>query len=93
MQAVLILSLLVGVPLAAGAETITADRAPLPIGEVYAQPVERFENPFPDVTPGDWAYEAVVRMYYTGILKGYPSTLPEKPSAKMVPDRNQFVRP
>ncbi|MBC8121711.1 MAG: S-layer homology domain-containing protein [Gemmatimonadaceae bacterium] len=93
MQAVLVLSLLLGLPLAAGSQTITPDRAPLPIDEVYAQPVERFENPFRDVTPGDWAYEAVVRMYYTGILKGYPSSLSKNPSAKMVPDRNQLVRP
>jgi hypothetical protein len=51
--------------------TISPDQAPLPLGIVLETPVEQFEPVFADVSTDHWAYEAVTRLFYSGIISGY----------------------
>ncbi len=52
--------------------SIRRDQAPLPLGTVYQTPIEQFEPAFSDVPTDHWAYEAVTRLFYSGIVSGYP---------------------
>ncbi|MDI9637468.1 S-layer protein [Geitlerinema splendidum] len=54
-------------------------QTPLPAGVTQAQildacannrVVQDLPNPYTDVTPQDWAYEAVLKMYYCGAYRG-----------------------
>lgn len=51
--------------------TISRDQAPLPLGTVLETPIEQFEPVFVDVSTDHWAYEAVTRLFYSGIVSGY----------------------
>jgi uncharacterized protein YdeI (BOF family) len=51
--------------------TISRDQAPLPLGTVLETPIERFEPAFADVSTDHWAYAAVTRLFYSGIVSGY----------------------
>lgn len=53
--------------------TIGRDQAPLPLSQVYGTPIDQFQPAFADVAPDHWAYEAVTRLYYSGIMSGYPA--------------------
>jgi len=55
-------------------ELIRREQAPLPLDRVYQTPVERFEPPFTDVPRQHWAYEAVTRLFYSGVVKGEAQT-------------------
>ncbi|MBD2103525.1 S-layer homology domain-containing protein [Leptolyngbya sp. FACHB-261] len=52
------------------ATQIRRSQAPLPLATVYQTPISQFEPPFTDVPTGHWAYEAVTRLFYSGILRG-----------------------
>ncbi|MBE9182086.1 S-layer homology domain-containing protein [Oculatella sp. LEGE 06141] len=54
-----------------GNVTVTRDQAPLPLGTVYQTPIANFEPAFSDVPTDHWAYEAVTRLFYSGIVSGY----------------------
>jgi hypothetical protein len=51
--------------------TISRDQAPLPLSTVLETPIEQFEPAFADVATDHWAYEAVTRLFYSGIVSGY----------------------
>lgn len=51
--------------------TISRDQAPLPLGTVLETPIEQFEPAFAEVSSDHWAYEAVTRLFYSGIVSGY----------------------
>ncbi|MBD2058550.1 S-layer homology domain-containing protein [Oculatella sp. FACHB-28] len=51
--------------------TISRDQAPLPLSAVLETPIEQFEPAFADVSTDHWAYEAVTRLFYSGIVSGY----------------------
>jgi hypothetical protein len=51
-------------------ELIRREQAPLPLNRVYQTPIEQFEPPFTDVPKDHWAYEAVTRLFYSGVVKG-----------------------
>ena len=51
--------------------TISREQAPLPLSTVLQTPVEQFEPVFADVSTDHWAYEAVTRLFYSGIVSGY----------------------
>lgn len=51
-------------------ELIRREQAPLPLDRVYQTPIEQFEPPFTDVPKDHWAYEAVTRLFYSGVVKG-----------------------
>ncbi|MGJ3244981.1 MAG: S-layer protein [Elainellaceae cyanobacterium] len=41
--------------------------------------VETLPNPYTDVAPEHWAYEAVLNLYYCGVIRpGLPSTVVER---------------
>jgi hypothetical protein len=50
---------------------ISPDQAPLPLAVVLETPIEKFEPVFADVSTDHWAYEAVTRLFYSGIVSGY----------------------
>ena len=50
------------------------EQAPLPLNRVYQTPIEQFEPPFKDVPRNHWAYEAVTRLFYIGVVKGEPTS-------------------
>jgi hypothetical protein len=54
--------------------TLTRDQAPLPLQTVYQTPIEQIEPAFADVPTTHWAYEAITRLYYSGIMRGYGSS-------------------
>ena len=77
MRQSLIAFTLLAAPLAIASSAIT--QAPLPSGVTQAQilnacannrVVQDLPNPYTDVTPNDWAYEAVLKMYYCGAYRG-----------------------
>lgn len=51
-------------------QLIRREQAPLPLDRVYQTPIEQFEPPFKDVSRDHWAYEAVTRLFYSGVVKG-----------------------
>jgi uncharacterized protein YdeI (BOF family) len=51
--------------------TISRDQAPLPLDTVLETPIEQFAPAFADVSTDHWAYEAVTRLFYSGIVSGY----------------------
>lgn len=53
--------------------TVTREQAPLPLQTVYNTSIEQFEPPFADVATNHWAYEAVTRLFYSGIVSGFPA--------------------
>jgi hypothetical protein len=55
-------------------ELIRREQAPLPLDRVYQTPIEQFEPPFTDVPREHWAYEAVTRLFYSGVVKGEAQT-------------------
>jgi hypothetical protein len=55
-------------------QLIRREQAPLPLDRVYQTPIEQFEPPFADVPRNHWAYEAVTRVFYGGIVRGYPAS-------------------
>jgi len=55
-------------------QLIRREQAPLPLDQVYQTPIEQFEPPFADVPRNHWAYEAVTRVFYGGIIRGYPAS-------------------
>ena len=57
-------------PTGGDGELIRREQAPLPLDRVYQTPVEQFEPPFTDVPKDHWAYEAVTRLFYSGVVKG-----------------------
>lgn len=60
-------------------ELIRREQAPLPLDRVYQTPVEQFEPPFTDVPKEHWAYEAVTRLFYSGVVKGdTPTKVPNQ---------------
>lgn len=77
MRQSLIAFTLLAAPLAMANSAIA--QAPLPSGVTQAQilnacannrVVQDLPNPYTDVTPNDWAYEAVLKMYYCGAYRG-----------------------
>lgn len=61
-------------------QIIRRQQAPLPLDQVYQTPIEQFEPAFPDVPRDHWAYEAVTRLFYSGVVKGEPT--PANPSTQ-----------
>jgi hypothetical protein len=61
-------------------QIIRRDQAPLPLNRVYQTPIEQFEPAFTDVPSDHWAYEAVTRLFYSGVVKGEPT--PANPSTQ-----------
>ena len=53
--------------------SIRREQAPLPLNRVYQTPIEQFEPAFTDVPRNHWAYEAVTRLFYSGVVKGEPT--------------------
>ena len=53
--------------------SIRREQAPLPLDRVYQTPIEQFEPAFTDVPRNHWAYEAVTRLFYSGVVKGEPT--------------------
>lgn len=51
-------------------QLIRREQAPLPLDRVYQTPIEQFEPAFTDVPRDHWAYEAVTRLFYSGVVKG-----------------------
>ena len=51
-------------------QPIRRQQAPLPLDRVYETPIEQFEPAFTDVPRDHWAYEAVTRLFYIGVVKG-----------------------
>lgn len=51
-------------------QPIRREQAPLPLDKVYETPIEQFEPAFTDVPKDHWAYEAVTRLFYIGVVKG-----------------------
>lgn len=51
-------------------QLIRREQAPLPLDRIYQTPIEQFEPAFTDVPRDHWAYEAVTRLFYTGVVKG-----------------------
>lgn len=51
-------------------QPIRREQAPLPLNRVYETPIEQFEPAFTDVPRNHWAYEAVTRLFYIGVVKG-----------------------
>lgn len=51
-------------------QPIRREQAPLPLDRVYETPIEQFEPAFTDVPRNHWAYEAVTRLFYIGVVKG-----------------------
>ncbi len=51
-------------------QLIRREQAPLPLDRVYQTPIEQFEPAFTDVPRDHWAYEAVTRLFYIGVVKG-----------------------
>lgn len=51
-------------------QLLRREQAPLPLNRVYQTPIEQFEPPFKDVPRNHWAYEAVTRLFYIGVVKG-----------------------
>lgn len=62
----------IGLSYPAGAQPAEdADLPPLEILEVCARDqADTLPNPFPDVQPTDWAYKAVLTLYYCGAYRG-----------------------
>lgn len=54
--------------------SIRREQAPLPLNRVYQTPIEQFEPAFTDVPRNHWAYEAVTRLFYSGVVKGEPAS-------------------
>ena len=54
--------------------SIRREQAPLPLNRVYQTPIEQFEHAFTDVPRNHWAYEAVTRLFYSGVVKGEPAS-------------------
>lgn len=44
-----------------------------PVGTLYSSQVTPRDQPFPDVLPGHWAFDAVEMLRQRGILIGYPA--------------------
>ena len=53
--------------------SIRREQAPLPLNRVYQTPIEQFEPAFTDVPRNHWAYEAVTRLFYSGVVRGEPT--------------------
>lgn len=53
---------------------IDPEAAPLPLSLALETPIDQFAPVFVDVSRDHWAYEAVTRLYYGGIVSGYADT-------------------
>ncbi len=51
-------------------QLIRREQAPLPLDRVYQTPLPQFEPAFTDIPKDHWAYEAVTRLFYSGVVKG-----------------------
>lgn len=51
-------------------QQLRREQAPLPLDRVYQTPLQQFEPAFTDVPKDHWAYEAVTRLFYIGVVKG-----------------------